>query len=86
MWFDEVKRTKRLDALSLAMNDRLFEREYKKLISYIEYWAQTLNTQRYMISPLWNPVRSPRSRGDTFMVKHVSEERGKLKHCFGGAS
>eukprot|EP00966_Prymnesium_polylepis_P010809 249040-Prymnesium_polylepis.1 len=33
LWFDEVKaRTKRLDALSLAMNDRLFEREYKKLV------------------------------------------------------
>ena len=34
LWFDEVKRTKRLDALSLALGNRLLEREYKKLVSY----------------------------------------------------
>ena len=80
LWFDEVKRTKRLGAIAFALDNRLAEREYKKLISYIEYWAQTLNSQRYLVSPLWNPVRAPRSRGDSSMIALKAEERGKLKH------
>eukprot|EP00966_Prymnesium_polylepis_P023900 550287-Prymnesium_polylepis.1 len=71
LWFDEVKRTKRLDALSFALDNRLVEREYKKLVSYIDYWAQTLNAQRYMISPLLNPVRAPRSRGGAALITLV---------------
>eukprot|EP00966_Prymnesium_polylepis_P315736 7295169-Prymnesium_polylepis.1 len=38
-----------------------------------------MNVQRYMVSPLWNPVRAPRSQGDSSLVTLKAEERGKLK-------
>ena len=80
IWFSRHKRTKSIGRIDAAIANALTEKDYKRLISYIEYWGQTLCTHRYMISPLWRPVNTLRARGDTFLVKLKAQERGKLAY------